>query len=217
MSRKRPSRHSEDQFALFLERIRDTLGNEDDAKFDKAVSNLIRRHKGGDNAQGRSVSNGAAPTEQDRQRPPPDRPSVRSPAGAPDALTVRLGQLVIDWSDNESLLLDVLTLLLETDEKSAAVVQSVLNTTDARLELVRRLAALKVADPSLRQSLGTVLDGVRDADLTREEFLRGGFANGRPAGEEDADRLRQVREKLRLSNQALSELVPRLRAGLGAP
>ena len=217
MSRKRPSRHSEDQFALFLERIRDSLGNEDDAEFDKAVSNLIRRHKGGDNGQGRSVSNDAAPTEQDRQRSSAGKPSVRSPAGKSDALTVRLGQLVIDWSDNESLLLDVLTLLLEADEKSAAVVQSVLNSTDARLELVRRLAALKVTDPSLRQSLGTVLDGVRDADLTREEFLRTGFANGQPAGEEVADRLRQVREKLRLSNQALSELMPRLRAGLGGP
>lgn len=211
MSRKRPSRHSEDQFALFLERIRDTLGNEDNARFDKAVSSLIRRHKGGDNGQDRGMSNGAAPAEQNRQDPSADKPPVRSRAARPDALAVRLGQLVIDWSDNESLLLHVLTLLLETDEKSAAIVQSVLNTIDARLELVRRLAALKVADPSLRQWLGTVLDGVRDADLMREEFLRGGFVNGRLADDDGAGRLRQVREKLRLSNRALSELVARLR------
>jgi hypothetical protein len=209
MSRKRPSRHSEDQFALFLERIRDTLGNEDNAKFDKAVSSLIRRHKRGDNGQDRGMSNGASLAEQDRRRP-----ATRSSSGKLDALTVRLGQLVIDWSDNEGLLLDVLTLLLETDEKSAAIVQSVLSTTDARLELVRRLAALKVADPALRQSLDTVLEGVRDADLTREEFLRSGFTNGL-ADEVGADRLHEVREKLRLLNRGLSELLPRLRAELG--
>lgn len=209
MSRKRPSRHSEDQFALFLERIRGTLGNEDNARFDKAVSSLIRRHKRGDNGQDHGMSNGAPPPQQDRQKS-----AIRSSSGKLDALTIRLGRLVIDWSDNEGLLLDVLTLLLETDEKSAAIVQSVLSTTDARLALLRRLAAVKLADPSLRQSLGAVLDGVRDADLTREEFLRSGFTNGL-AGEAGADRLREVREKLRLLNRGLSELMPRLRAELG--
>ncbi|WP_349371522.1 hypothetical protein [Salinarimonas sp.] len=68
-----------------------------------------------------------------------------------------IGNLVFAWSNNESLFIYVLMLLLETDEVSAAIVFGTLNTTRARLDLVERLAKAKIADPELARELDGIL------------------------------------------------------------
>jgi hypothetical protein len=215
MSRKRPSRHSEDQFALFLERISDSLGSEDDAKFNEAVSSLIRRRKGDDQKERNGPDCKRTTGGQAARDSSSARQTVRRAVGRESPMA-RLGGLVVDWTNNEGLLLRLLTLLLGTDEKSATVVQSILNTTQARLELVRRLALVKVVDPSLRRSLETVLDRFRTADRLREELLRADIADGRLVDEDGMNRLEQVLQELRTLNLALSDLLPQLCEALAA-
>jgi hypothetical protein len=246
MSRKRPSRHSEDQFALFLERIRDSLGDEDDAKFNEAVSSLIRQHQSQSLQGGGASNDDRAPADPLRREPLPERPAFEAieraamqTAGKRQALMALIGLLVFSWSNNESLLIYVLMLLLGTDEKAAAVVYSTLNTTRARLELVRRLTLLKVTDPAVRRSLDAIVDGFNDANRTRNEFLhamysvnergeithtqmmrfveKGGrisFGDRQPIDEERINKLRQVQQELRTLNRTLWDFLPRLRAAL---
>ena len=60
-----------------------------------------------------------------------------------------IGNLICSWSNNESLFIYVLMILLRTDEASAAVVFATLNTTRARLDLIQRLAKIRVTDKAL--------------------------------------------------------------------
>lgn len=57
-----------------------------------------------------------------------------------------IGNLVHCWSNNESLFIYILMLLMETDEATAAIVFATLNTTRARIDLIERLAKIKVGD-----------------------------------------------------------------------
>lgn len=81
-----------------------------------------------------------------------------------------IGNLVLGWSNNESMFVYVLMLLLETDEVSAAITFSTLNTTRARLDLVRRLAAVKLRDPGVAQSLSRLLKRFDTCTRMRNEF-----------------------------------------------
>ncbi len=54
-----------------------------------------------------------------------------------------IGNLICSWSNNESLFIYVLMILLRTDEASAAVVFATLNTTRARLDLIQRMAKIR--------------------------------------------------------------------------
>lgn len=99
MARKRPSIHSDAQFALFVERMKNMHGAAAGAEFDNAVRRLIR-------------------TVKDE---PPD-----IGLGESDDLhgngQSQSGALVSGSSNNESLLIYVLMMLLRTDEPSAAIV-----------------------------------------------------------------------------------------------
>ena len=77
-----------------------------------------------------------------------------------------IGNLVFTWSNNESMFIYVIMLLLETDEKSAMIVFSTLNTTRARLDLVQRLAKAKLTDRTVRRSLDRLI--TRFTEQTRE-------------------------------------------------
>lgn len=214
MSRKRPSRHSEDQFALFLERIRDSLGDEDDAKFNEAVSNLVRQrqsHNGRD--QGSLVA--ADPTNGGSL---PERPAFetveRAPRQASDelpALTTLLGQLVLGWSSNEELQIQALKLLLGTDASSAAIVHSTLRTGAERLALIRRLAHFKVADPETRLAFDAILDGLDAAYRARDEVSVG---DRESVDENRLDRLRQAQKELEALSEALRDVLPRLHGAI---
>ncbi|MCB8823043.1 hypothetical protein [Microvirga rosea] len=81
-----------------------------------------------------------------------------------------IGNLVFSWSNNESMFIYVLMLLLETDEVSAAIVFATLNTTRARLDLVQRLAKAKVADKAVAQQLEGLISRFNACTKIRNEF-----------------------------------------------
>jgi len=68
-----------------------------------------------------------------------------------------IGNLVYCWSNNESLFIYILMLLMEADEASAAVVFGTLNTTRARIDLIERLAKLKIRDKSIEKKLDDII------------------------------------------------------------
>lgn len=69
-----------------------------------------------------------------------------------------IGDLNFSWSNDESLFIYVLRLLLGTDDISAAIVFSTLNTTRARLDLVTRLTKVHVAEAGLRREIGRIVE-----------------------------------------------------------
>jgi len=81
-----------------------------------------------------------------------------------------IGNLVFSWSNNESMFIYVLMILLETDEVSAAIVFATLNTTRARLELVQRLAKAKIKDREAAKMLERLIDRFNDCTRVRNEF-----------------------------------------------
>jgi hypothetical protein len=88
---------------------------------------------------------------------PPDFDAIAAAAGATQdrrtEILSLIGNLVFSWSNNESLFIYVLMVLLETDEVSAAIVFATLNTTRARLDLVQRLSKAKVRDEAIAREL----------------------------------------------------------------
>jgi uncharacterized tellurite resistance protein B-like protein len=81
-----------------------------------------------------------------------------------------IGNLVYSWSNNESMFIYVLMLLMKTDETSAAVVFATLNTTRARLDLVDRLAKINVRDKSVAKVLDRIVTKFNDLTKIRNEF-----------------------------------------------
>jgi hypothetical protein len=81
-----------------------------------------------------------------------------------------VGNLVFSWSNNESLFIYVLMLLLRTDQASAAVVFATLNTTRARLDLIQRLAKLHIRDRALDKTLDRIVERFNECTRVRNEF-----------------------------------------------
>lgn len=86
-----------------------------------------------------------------------------------------IGDLNLAWSNNESLFIYVLMLLLGTDEKAAAIVFATLNTTRARLDLVQRLAKITVADKAVRGELNGIVDRFSAATRLRNDLSHATF------------------------------------------
>lgn len=251
MPRKRPSVHSDQQFAIFLDKIKSTLHSDEGAKFEEILRKLIRK----DNGRGRPASpevahDGTSPPPASSPATPPapsflpPRPdfaaiekAARDTAADRQNLMTLIGQLVFSWSNNESLLIYVLMLLLKTDERSAAVVFSTLNTTRARLDLVRRLSLLHLHDPATRAEIDTMIELFNDANRIRNEFMhamylvneqgqithtqmlrfiekkgRVSFGDRRPIDAKRIETLVGVHDKLRQLNRQLWDLLPRLQA-----
>ncbi|GJD31556.1 hypothetical protein PMNALOAF_2815 [Methylobacterium adhaesivum] len=87
----------------------------------------------------------------------PDFDAIQPPKGEAALRQTQIlsliGNLGLSWSNNESLFVYVLMLLLRTDEVTAALVFGTLNTSRARLDLIRRLASVKLTDPAVAQTL----------------------------------------------------------------
>jgi hypothetical protein len=81
-----------------------------------------------------------------------------------------IGNLVFSWSNNESLFIYLLMILLKTDQTSAAVVFATLNTTRARLDLIQRLAKIQVNDRAISKQLGALIDRFNEYTRVRNEF-----------------------------------------------
>jgi Asp-tRNA(Asn)/Glu-tRNA(Gln) amidotransferase C subunit len=81
-----------------------------------------------------------------------------------------IGNLVYSWANNESMFIYVLMVLMNTDEASAAVVFTTLNTTRARLDLVERLARIKIRDKSIQKALERIITQFNELTKLRNEF-----------------------------------------------
>ena len=81
-----------------------------------------------------------------------------------------IGSLVFNWSNNESLFIYVLMLLLKVDQASAAIVFATLNTTRARLDLIQRLARIRIKDKTLSKELNGLIDRFNDGTHIRNEL-----------------------------------------------
>lgn len=180
-----------------------------------------------------------------RLPPPPDfdalaRAAEGSVEGRTQVLSL-IGHLVFSWSNNESLFIYVLMVLLETDEVSAAIVFATLNTTRARLDLVQRLAKAKVTDRALASELDALVarfsrqtklrndlnhsmytvdaaGEITHTRLMKLEERRGGLAFGR-VREMDRARIAELAEAIRehgALNRDLWAFLPRLEAHLAA-
>ena len=61
-------------------------------------------------------------------------------------------------------------ILLRTDEASAAVVFATLNTTRARLDLIQRLAKIRVGDKALSKNLTALIARFSESTKVRNEL-----------------------------------------------
>jgi hypothetical protein len=174
MARKRPSSHSDEQFALFLEKARGMLEAEQHDRFEDVVRNLVLR--GGKPAGEETVKDMAeGPSAPDLLLARPDLAATDGTASETAAnqstLLTLIGKLAFSWSNNESLLIYLLMLLLETDEPSAGIVFSTLNTTRARTYLLRRLAELKVSEDEARAEFERLVTNFDKANQLRSQLM----------------------------------------------
>lgn len=153
-----------------------------------------------------------------------------------------IGNVVFAWSNNESMFIYVLMLLMETDDVSAAIVFATLNTTRARLDLVHRLAMVKIEDPETARVLDDLVERFNAATRLRNEFnhsmytlddkgeithtsstrvhesRRGGLQLGMSRAMND-ERVREIVaaiEDMRSLNRDLWAFLPRLEAAVAA-
>jgi hypothetical protein len=111
-----------------------------------------------------------------RLPPKPDFAAIEAEAAAHQSASRRtfilavIGNLVYSWSNNESMFIYVLMLLMKTDETSATVVFATLNTTRARLDLIERLAKIKIRDRTIEKELERLVAKFNDYTRIRNEF-----------------------------------------------
>lgn len=126
------------------------------------------------NAGARIARPGAASMVSSRLPPKPDFDAIA--ASAPSTADRRtqilalIGNLVSSWSNNESLFIYVLMILLRTNQESAALTFATLNTTRARLDLIQRLAKITITDKDLDKTLSRIIDRFNESTVVRNEF-----------------------------------------------
>lgn len=91
-------------------------------------------------------------------------------AGQRHDIVAHVGNLVFTWSNNESLFIYLLQVLLDTDFEAAAITFVSLNTTRARLDLVRRLAKARIRDPATIRKLEKLIERFNEATKLRNEL-----------------------------------------------
>jgi hypothetical protein len=266
MARKNASRHSDAQFALFVDQMKKMLDGETKSAFEHVVRRLVGAantgppdtgtEEGSDELQGRGQTSGSGAAEAASPSSPATTPSnlpdppdfdaietaARETTASRTNLLALIGQLVFSSSNNESLLIYILMVLLQTDEPSAAIVFSTLDTTRARLDLVSRLARIKIADREIREELDQVVGLFNEANQVRNEFLHAMYTvdtkgaithtqtmravekNGRISiGQQNSidqkslDGLVKACGDLRSLNRKVRELLPRLQEAITKP
>ncbi len=113
---------------------------------------------------------------------PPERPNFSAlEAAASHTVEQRkpilalIGDLNFSWSNTESVFIYVLMLLLETDDVSAAIVFSTLNTTRSRLDLIQRLARAKLQNTDTLQDLEKIIIEFSKVTATRNDLNHATF------------------------------------------
>lgn len=114
-------------------------------------------------------------------------------------LFAAIGSLSCAWSNNESMFIYLIMLLLGTDEARAAIVYSTLNTTRARLDLVHRLSRIRVKDKDLRDQIDALIDGFAAANKLRNELIHATYATDERGNIAHTNSMRIVESKGKLS------------------
>lgn len=96
--------------------------------------------------------------------------SAPSSADRRTMILALIGNLVSSWSNNESLFIYVLMILMRTDQASAALIFATLNTTRARLDLIQRLAKITIRDKNLDRTLNKIIERFNGTTAVRNEF-----------------------------------------------
>ncbi|WP_454657218.1 hypothetical protein [Bosea beijingensis] len=86
-----------------------------------------------------------------------------------------VGDLNLAWSNDESLFIYILMLLLGTNERAAAIVFATLNTTRARLDLVQRLAKIAPLDKAVRGEINDIVERFSAATRLRNDLSHATF------------------------------------------
>lgn len=94
------------------------------------------------------------------------------------AFLALIGDLNFAWSNNESMFIYVLMVLLDTNEAAAAIVFSTLNTTRARLDLVQRLAKITISDKAVKAELAGIVDDFQLGTRLRNDLSHATFVIG---------------------------------------
>jgi hypothetical protein len=98
------------------------------------------------------------------------------------SLLALIGELNLNWSNNESLFIFIIKALLQTDEASAAIVFATLNTTRSRLDLISRLARVKLKGSPLQRELKDIVQAFLARTRFRNELSHATFISN-PSGE----------------------------------
>lgn len=147
-----------------------------------------------------------------------------------------IGNLVLGWSNNESMFIYILMLLMRTDRMSATITFITLNTTRARLDLVQRLARAQIRDRAVAKELDRLIGVFNECTRSRNELnhcmysvndrgeiththslriqdRRGVLQLGeiRPMDEARLEEMRAVIGKLGRLNKDIWDFLPRLR------
>ncbi|RDJ22209.1 hypothetical protein DWF00_23400 [Bosea caraganae] len=94
------------------------------------------------------------------------------------AFLAQIGDLNFAWSNNESMFIYVLMLLLDTSEAAAAIVFSTLNTTRSRLDLVQRLAKITLRDEAVKAELDEIVAAFSASTRLRNDLSHATFVIG---------------------------------------
>ena len=152
------------------------------------------------------------------------------------------GDLNLAWSNDESLFIYLLMLLLRTDERAAAIVFATLNTTRARLDLVQRLAKIAPIDKAVRGELNDIVERFSAAtrlrnDLSHATFVidaegeithtqhmkveesRGNLRFGlrKPVDDDRLEEIARMIQDLHALNRRIWDLMPVLEAAMTSP
>lgn len=124
-------------------------------------------------------------------------------AGQRHDIVAHVGNLVFTWSNNESLFIYLLQVLLETDFEAAAITFVSLNTSRARLDLVRRLAKARVRDGETIRKLEKLIEQFNDCTKLRNELNHSIYeldSNGRITHSSEL-RITETKETIKLASR----------------
>lgn len=85
-------------------------------------------------------------------------------------ILAHVGNLIFTWSNNESIFIYLLMVLLECDFDAATITFISLNTTRARLDLIRRLTKAKIRDAETVRKVERIIDRFNECTKVRNEF-----------------------------------------------
>lgn len=85
-------------------------------------------------------------------------------------ILAHVGNLVFTWSNNESMFIYLLQILMRSDFNSAAITFVSLNTTRARLDLIRRLSKSKIKDREVIRKVERLIERFNECTRVRNEF-----------------------------------------------